>query len=158
RKIYVRGEGARVVVLLHEINGLSPGCIDFGNKLAAQFKVYMPLLFGHAPQDSLFWGALESCGFGGFHCLAVGGKRDTHPVRWVADFVKHLELRKEVRSIGIVGMCQTGAFPLAAMKKDSKVKAVVLSQPAIPFGKDKQNDVGIAPTSMEQAKASGIPI
>jgi hypothetical protein len=55
-------------------------------------------------------------------------------------------------------MCETGSFPLATMKKGSKVKAVVLSQPAIPFSKDRQNDAGIAPTTMDQAKGSGTPI
>jgi dienelactone hydrolase len=159
RKIYRRGNGARVVVLLHEINGLSPGCIDFGNELASNgFRVYMPLLFGHPGEHSSFVGGIQSCFFGGFKCNSPGGKIDTKPVIWVRNFVEHLCNRSDVTAVGVIGMCESGAFPLATMKKGSKVRAVVLSQPAIPFAKDRQSDAGIAPSTMQQAKESGTPI
>jgi dienelactone hydrolase len=159
RKVYVRGRGNRTVVLLHEINGLSPGCVDFGDELAiAGFKVYMPLLFGHALQDSTILGGIESCFLGGFKCGAPGGKKNTKPVVWVDELVKHLSERNEVSTVAVIGMCESGAYPLATMHKDSKVKAVVLSQPALPFGRDKQRDVGLTEETMMMAKESDIPI
>src|SRR5579872_605189 len=46
--VYVKGTGP-AVLLLHELNGLSPMCIDFAREIAANgFAVYMPLLFGEA--------------------------------------------------------------------------------------------------------------
>ncbi len=159
RKVYVRGKGDRIVVLLHEINGMSPGCVDFGVELATYgFKVYMPLLFGHVLQDSTILGGMESCWFGGFKCSTPAPKQNPKPVVWVSEFVKHLGARDEVKKIGVIGMCQSGAYPLATVQKDSKVKAVVLSQPALPFGQDKQRDVGLTAATMTTAKASGIPI
>jgi dienelactone hydrolase len=160
RPVYMRGKADRVVVLLHEINGLSPGCVDLGVELVEHgFTVFMPLFFGHPDQDSTWLGFVESCGFGHFHCLADGGKAaDTGPVRWTRDFIDHLCAQAEVRTIGLIGMCQTGAFPLAAMKEDTKVKGVIMSQPALPFGKDRQKNVGIAETTMKTAHDSKIPI
>ena len=55
-------------------------------------------------------------------------------------------------------MCQSGAFPLAAMERDSKVKGVVISQPALPLGEAHQGNVGISDTTMQMARDSGIPI
>lgn len=160
RPYYKRGTSARTVVLIHEINGLSPGCIDFGVQLAdARFTVVMPLLFGHPSQNSTILGEVESCVLGEFHCLEDGGKSlDTTPVSWTRSFVKELEKQAEIRAIGVIGMCQSGAFPLAAMNRGSKVRGVVMSQPAIPFGKSRQKNVGIAESTMRTAKESGIPI
>jgi dienelactone hydrolase len=151
RKVYHRGPAGKTVVLLHEINGLSPGCVDFGMELAQSgFSVYMPLLFGHATQDSVFLGTIESCVFGGFRCSEAGGSKDTGPVRWVSDFVSHLEASND--PIGVIGMCQSGAYPLATMKEGGKVRAVVLSQPSLPLANDKQRDVGISPATMNAAR------
>src|SRR5579864_6880056 len=50
--VFRRGDGP-TVVLMHEVNGLSPGCIGFGNVLAeGGFRVYMPLFFGRPEQDN----------------------------------------------------------------------------------------------------------
>jgi dienelactone hydrolase len=160
RPYYKRGTSARTVVLIHEINGLSPGCIDLGVQLAdAGFTVFMPLLFGHPSQNSTILGGVESCVLGQFHCLADGAKSlNTVPVEWTRSFVKAIEKQDEIRAIGVIGMCQSGAFPLAVMNKGSKVRGVVLSQPAIPFGKSRQKNVGIAKSTMRAAKESEIPI
>ena len=151
RTVYVRGSGRRVIVLLHEINGLSPGCVDFGVELASHgFKVYMPLLFGHVLQDSLILGSIESCWLGGFRCTSPGTEKDTKPVIWVRDFVASLD--ESADAIGVIGMCETGAYPLATMRRESNVKAVVLSQPALPISQERQRDVGISPEAMKEAK------
>jgi len=160
RTVYERGTSDKVVVLLHELNGLSPGCIDLGVQLVDHgFRVFMPLLFGHPTQDSVSLGTIQSCLFGRFHCFAEGTqKHDTAPVDWTRNFVEHLCNEPTVRSIGVIGMCQSGSFPLAAMKSDSKVRGVVLSQPALPMGDNRQKHVGIAQTTLESAKNSNISI
>lgn len=43
RKVYVKGNGP-AVVLLHELPGMIPECVDLGRSIAAAgFTVYMPL-------------------------------------------------------------------------------------------------------------------
>jgi dienelactone hydrolase len=159
RKVYVRGSGRRIVVLLHEINGLSPACVDFGVELVSQgFHVHLPLLFGHILQSSAFLGYIESCWFGGFECKSPGrtDDKDPMPVQWVRNYVQSLE--RDADAIAVIGMCETGAYPLASMRQGSRVKAVVLSQPALPLFPGEQRAVGISMKTMETAKASGIPI
>ena len=89
--VYERGSSDKIVVLLHELNGLSPGCIDLGVQLVDHgFRVFMPLLFGHPTQDSVLLGTIQSCLVGRFHCFAEGKeKHDTAPVDWTRNFVEH---------------------------------------------------------------------
>jgi len=161
RRVYVQGRGPRLVILLHEINGLSPRCIDFGQELADHgFQVHLPLLFGHFAQDNILFGSMESCAFGGFHCFrgASAVSSVSRPVSWVKDFVRGFDRDPNVESIGVIGMCQSGSFPIATMDPHSRVRAVILSQPAIPFGSDKQDDVGLCDAVMQTAKGSKIPM
>jgi len=122
RTFFRRGTSPRAVVLLHELNGLSPECIAFGTQLVeAGFTVLMPLLFGHPEQNPIFLGTIGSCIFGGFHCLADGKpEQDTAPVRWTRSFVKELNTRTEITYIGVIGMCQSGSFPIATMTPGSR--------------------------------------
>src|SRR5258708_3810596 len=61
RKVFSRGSGPPIV-LLHEMNGLSPGCVDFGMELAgSRFTVHIPLLFGHPLQNNVVFGAIQAC-------------------------------------------------------------------------------------------------
>jgi len=95
---------------------------------------------------------------GGFRCETSGKNlsNGTKPIRWLQSFVNHLESDPAIDTIGVIGMCQSGAFPIATMKENSKVRAVVLSQPALSF--DKQSDVGLSHCAMERARKSKIPM
>jgi dienelactone hydrolase len=159
QKIFSRGNASNAVVLLHELPGMSPGCIDFGSELAfAGFRVHMPLLFGHAGQNDVVLGTVESCFLGRFRCFSPGGTVDTAPVLWLQQYIRSLSEDHEIKSVGVIGMCETGAYPLATMETKGKVKAAVLSQPALPLKHNLQRDVGISPATMQKAKESDIPI
>lgn len=159
RKVFVRGADSRTVVLLHELPGMSPGCIDFGSELTFRgFEVHMPLLFGHPAQESMVLGTIESCVFGGFHCLSQPEDNDTVPVLWLQQYVRNLIEREGKKSIAVIGMCETGAYPLATMQKNGGVKAAVMSQPALPFSRKLQCSVGITSRTLQRAKDSGVPI
>ena len=155
KTVHYRGTGP-TVVLLHELNGLSPGCVDFGTELACHgYKVFMPKLFGHPMQDNIVFGAIEAC-LGGFSCYATA--KDSSVSKWLRAFVENLGTRTlDGRGIGVIGMCLTGALPLGVMK-GTKVRAVVMSQPALPFGKGKDESVGVSERTILDAKESGVPI
>lgn len=154
RPVYWRGSGPTVIVL-HELNGLSPGAFDFAANLAASgFKVHLPLLFGHPCQDSSFLGYLESC-LREFACSSVSdtGKAGAYVKKLVG------ELGSSVPALAVVGMCLTGAFPLETLFPGTKVRAAVMSQPALPFGSGaKQRSVGVSEAQMKAARDSKVPI
>lgn len=160
--VFVRGEGRRAVVLLHEINGLSPGCADFAAVLsAAGYQVWMPLLFGRPLWHYVLLGAVSACVGHGFRCSSEGAAEqevETPAVTRIQRLVEEIAAQPGVSSAAVIGMCLTGAFGLACMGKVPKVRAVVVSQPALPMGKSKQDDVGISAAAMKRAKSSGIPI
>src|SRR5438552_3042199 len=58
------------VLLMHEINGLSPTDIACGESIAREgsFQVYMPLLFGSPNGEHKLAGLFQSCGSRGFDC------------------------------------------------------------------------------------------
>ena len=145
------------VILLHELNGLSPGCIDFGAELvAAGFTVHMPLLFGHAPMDDAFLGYFEAC-LGMFSCSS--GEAVAKPGEWLRRFIDEIgPADGAAANISVIGMCLTGALPLET-QLGSKVRAIVMSQPALPFGGgEKQRSVGVSDVWLEKAKQSGVPM
>jgi dienelactone hydrolase len=155
RTVYRRGVGPPIV-LLHEINGLSPGCVDLGMELVCKgFTVYMPLLFGHPVQDGAILGFFEAC-WGSFACSSAD--KSGAISSWLQSFVKKLSEPVEIHGIGVIGMCLTGALPVYVMQNELKVKAVVMSQPAIPFSKSKQQSIGAKQDILNAAKSSGIPI
>src|SRR5579864_3397754 len=156
RWVYSCGSGPPVI-LLHELNGLSPGCIDFAAELAgAGFTVHMPLLFGQAPQDNAFLGYFQAC-WGSFSCGST--EAVAKPAEWVRGFIDAISPASgTAASISVIGMCLTGALPLET-QLGAKVRAVVMSQPALPFGGgEKQKSVGVSDTWMQKAKQSGVPI
>ncbi len=156
KTVYYLGSGPSIV-LLHEIDGLSPACIDLGAELVkAGFTVHMPLLFGHAGEDNLVLGYFESC-WGAFACGSGG--TDMKISRWLRKYVDDLTSRAlPGQGIGVIGMCLSGGLPLNVMT-NPKVRAVVMSQPALPFGgRDKQDDVGVSSATMKSAQDSGTPI
>jgi len=161
RSVFRQGASRRAVILLHELNGLSRSCIGFGQELVDEgFQIHMPLLFGHFCQDAIIPGFLESCMFGEFHCNTSGKNLSsaTKPINWVQAFVNRLATDAGIDQIGVIGMCQSGAFPIVTMKEGSKVRAVVLSQPALPLGQSKQSDVGLSESAMADARKSKTPI
>jgi dienelactone hydrolase len=78
-----------------------------------------------------------------FRAFATGADRPiAHYLRAVA---ADLAARTPGPGVGVIGMCFTGGFALAAAADDS-VLASVMSQPAVPFplGRARQNDPGLS--------------
>ena len=64
------------------------------------------------------------------HALALGAERPFS--RWLRALAADLAARTPGPGVGVIGMCFTGGFALAAAVDDS-VLASVLSQPSLPF-------------------------
>jgi len=131
---YRKGTGPGVV-LIHEMPGLTPSVIGFGEEVvAAGFTVVMPSLFG-TPEAPMSAGNVlkvlpRACVSREFTTMALG---ETSPVAvWLRSLARSLHEELGGPGVGALGMCFTGGFALAMMV-DTSVAAPVLAQPSLPF-------------------------
>lgn len=153
---YRKGSGPGVIVI-HEIPGLTPEVIGFGEEVvAAGFTVVMPHLFG-TPERPLGPGSLVSamrqvCVSKDFTKLA---RRETSPVAgWLRSLARDLHAELGGPGVGALGMCFTGGFALAMMVDDA-IAAPVLCQPSAPFpvGKERAADLNLSPADLTTVKS-----
>lgn len=156
---YKAGSGP-ALVLLHELPGLSLSDLALAKCLAQKgFSVYLPLLFGEAGQESLFLGYFQSCATAEFDCSTLSGPS---PILIGLREVCGRIIERTGRSIGIIGMCLTGSFPLALLREG--VSAAVLCQPTRPFNPffmrpvgAQKRALGLARSDIERARQFNLP-
>lgn len=132
--VFRQGEGP-VVLVIHEVPGITPEVADFARRLvAAGFTVMMPSLFGSPGQPfSLRYVARQmsaACIRREFSVLSA------HRASPVTDFLRGLARAAHEQTgqpVGAVGMCLTGNFALT-LALDPWLMAPVLSQPSLPLG------------------------
>jgi dienelactone hydrolase len=135
RPVYRRGGGPGVIVI-HEMPGLHPLVIRFGERVAAAgMTVCMPSLFGHPGRPvSIGYVAGELlkaiCIRREFDAWATD--RSSPIVDWLRALARKVHGECGGRGVGAVGMCFTGNFALAMMT-EATVVAPVVSQPSLPF-------------------------
>jgi dienelactone hydrolase len=152
---YRKGSGPGVV-LIHEIPGLTPSVIGFGEEVvAAGYTVVMPHLFG-TPGAPMSVGAVAKvlprvCVSREFTTMATG---QTSPVAdWLRSLARTLHTELGGPGVGALGMCFTGGFALAMMVDDA-VAAPVLAQPSLPFpvGRRRAADLNLSPADLAAVK------
>ncbi len=152
---YRKGNGPGVV-LMHEIPGMTPKVIGFGEEVvAAGFTVVMPHLFGTpgAPMGprALTKALGQVCINREFTKLATGV---TSPIAgWLRSLARELHDELGGPGVGALGMCFTGGFALAMMV-DASVVAPVLAQPSVPFplGSRRSQDINLSPADLAAVK------
>ena len=155
-QVFERGSGPGVV-LVPEIPGITPEVLGLAEHLVEQgFTVAIPSLFG-TPGKSLSPAyaagvVARICVSAEFRAFAVGARRP------VADFLRALAADLAGRcpgpGVGVIGMCFTGGFALAAAV-DEHVLASVLSQPAAPFpvSAARRRDPSMSPGELDTVAA-----
>lgn len=142
-----KGSGP-VVIVVHEIPGITPTVENFANEVvAAGFTVVMPLLvgnFGEPPSGKyLATSFTKICVSREFTTMALN---KTSPViSWLRALAKYLHAEIGGKGVGAVGMCFSGGFALGMMVDDIMV-APVLSQPSLPFalGEKRSADLNLS--------------
>jgi dienelactone hydrolase len=156
RPTYRKGTGPGVIVI-HELPGLSPKVIEFGDEVVASgFTVVMPHLFGH-PEGAVNAGTIagsliQVCTASEFTKMATGV---TAPLAtWLRSLARSLHEELGGPGVGALGMCFTGNFALAMMV-DEAVAAPVVAQPAapFPFGKKRSADLNLSPADTDAVVA-----
>ena len=164
RPTYRKGTGPGVV-LIHELPGITPDVVAFGDEVvAAGFTVVMPVLFGTPGTTmspvSLARSLAHVCTSAEFTKLATGR---TAPVAdWLRSLARELHAELGGPGVGALGMCFTGGYALAMMVDDA-VAAPVLAQPAAPFavGKRRAADLGLSSADQDKVVAraeAGCPV
>jgi dienelactone hydrolase len=164
RLVYRKGKGP-AVILMHELPGMIPECVDLARRIAdAGFTVYLPLLFGQ-PDKSISFPkmvayAVQLCISQEFYCFA---KHRSSPITdWLRALCRKAHQDCGSKGVGVIGMCLTGGFVLSLMADDSVI-APVISQPALPFGLTASHKaaLGISPEDLEVTKSrakKGVPL
>lgn len=161
-QLYITETSGPPVVLLHELPGLVTDDLDAAARLAARgYRVIAPLFFGDAGRKARTWttllNTLRVCGGNGFAC---GEAHQTSPhVAWLRGLVRTVRREwPEGSGVGVVGMCLTGAFPIALLQEPA-VSAVVVCQPTLPFNAFTRfgwftdtGALGVAPDDLARAR------
>ncbi|HET7400553.1 MAG TPA: hypothetical protein VFJ62_02200 [Usitatibacter sp.] len=130
KTVYAGGEG-RAVLLLHDMAGLTPGCIALAERFArGGLRVYMPLLFGWTAQSSRVLGFCQAVLSRNFDLFADEGRGAL--TDWLRPLCREISARDEWRRIGVVGMGITGSYAFSLLM-ESCVAAAVASHPSTPF-------------------------
>lgn len=153
---YEKGDGPGVV-LVPEIPGITPEVLGLADHLVTEgFTVVVPSPFG-TPGKAMSGGYVAQtfarvCIAKEFRAFAT----DAH--RPIADFLKalaaDLAARTAGRGVGVIGMCFTGGFALAAAV-DPSVTAPVMSQPStpMPISKSRRQDPGVSAEELHAVAA-----
>ncbi len=154
RLVYKKGSGA-AVILMHELPGMISECVDLARRLAENFTVYMPLLFGEPDKPfsipKMLQYTAQICISKEFYCFA---QNKSSPITdWLKALCREAKQECGGKGVGVIGMCLTGGFVLSLMADDSVI-APVASQPSLPFGITSAHKaaLGVSSEELEVAK------
>lgn len=150
---YEKGSGPGVV-LIPELPGMTPEVLGFAQHLVDEgFTVVVPSPFGVPGKPMTGGYTLASvarvCVSAEFRAFAINAHRP------ITDFIRavavDLAARTSGKGVGVIGMCFTGGFALAAAVDDT-VLASVISQPAAPFpiSKARRLDATVSPDEFDR--------
>lgn len=157
--VYRKGTGPGVIVI-HEIPGMTPKVIAFGEEIvAAGFTTLMPNLFGTPDRGvsvgTMFKAVGKICVSKEMSMLAAG---QTPPItQWLRALARSLHGEVGGPGVGALGMCFTGGYALGMMV-DAPVIAPVLCQPSTPapVGKKRAADLGLSPADLAAMRRIAI--
>ena len=131
-QVYVAGKSGPPVMLLHEINGLTNQTLATARQLAAaRYTAVVPLFFGEPGKRRSIFSGGSICKDDQFACNRA--ERTSAHVTWLRELASCARKQwPDGKDVGVIGMCLTGAFPLA-MLRAPEVVAPVLCQPTLPF-------------------------
>lgn len=148
-EIFEGGSGP-TVILIHEAGGLEHTTLDIADRLWAEgFRVLLPVLVGRPHADgsgsSVVANLLKLCVSREVFVFLTG--RTSRIATWL----RALAAREkgDHPGVGVIGMCFSGGFALAAAVDDSVIAAIG-SQPALPWPllPGSGADLGLSPDDL----------
>ncbi|MEQ1919110.1 MAG: dienelactone hydrolase family protein [Elusimicrobiota bacterium] len=156
KPVYRAGSGPGVV-LIHELPGMVPECVELGRKIAAEgYTVYMPLLFGEPMKNYGAKPLLWPCVWKEFSVLSTHGKSPA--ADWLRALSRQAFADRGGKGVAAIGMCFTGRFALSLMM-DKELIAPVVCQPGTSYS---DSALGIPEAEWDNAvkrsKDENIPV
>ena len=156
KPVYRAGAGP-VVVLIHELPGMVPECVELGRKIAAEgYSVYMPLLFGEPMKNYGVKPLLWPCVWKEFSVLSTHGKSPA--ADWLRALARKAFADRGGKGVAAIGMCFTGRFALSLMM-DKELIAPVVCQPGTSYS---DSALGIPEAewnnAVKRSKDENIPV
>lgn len=156
----IGGEGPPVLIA-HEMDGLSRGCLMLAKELAespAKHRVYLPLLFGKWNADAANKHLL------GFVCGRAWGKRwqlrEPDSLGSIIDeaavLCREISARRGGQRVTVIGSCLTGSWPVALLREPF-VAGGILCQPALPMlptSDEAKSGLGLTGIELEASVAA----
>lgn len=145
-----------VVIVVHEIPGVTPKVIEFAERVVNEgFTVVMPLLVGEVgrgPSGAYIAQSMAKiCISREFTTMAM---HKTSPIiSWLRALAQQLHAEVGGIGVGAVGMCFSGGFALGMMVDDIMV-APVLSQPSLPFAIGGSRGADLNLSESDQARVA----
>lgn len=147
--VYDGGSGP-VVILIHEAGGLDHSTLDIADRLWGEgFRLLLPVLVGRPHPDgsggSVTLNLIKLCISREVFVFLTG--RTSRIATWLRALAA--EERGDHPGVGVIGMCFSGGFALAAAVDDSVIAAIA-SQPALPWPvlPGSGADLGLAPADV----------
>ena len=156
RPVFRRGQGPAVIII-HEMPGLHPLVVRFGDRVAAAgMTVFLPSLFGEpgrpvSPRYAIGQMLKGICISREFHVWAQN--KSSPIVDWLRALARKAHTECGGKGVGAIGMCFTGNFALAMMTEPAVV-APAMSQPSLPLGftDSAKAAMGVSPDEIACAK------
>lgn len=164
--VYMIGPAeAPPVIVMHELGGLSPACLELADELAnptdggKAFRVYLPLFFGKPAST-------KKISIKGLWCMRremhfLASNRTSPITNLLRELVADVAGKSTVENAGVIGMCLTGNLVFGLMA-EAKTGAVVSSQPSLPWSWGmpalKKAALGVSDRDLVEAVASGTPV
>ena len=161
--IFEKGDGPGVI-LIPEMPGATPDVLGLGQHLVESgFHVVMPSPFGEPGRPQTVGYTLRTlvrvCVSAEFRAFALGAERGFSG--WLRALARDVATRTSGPGVGVIGMCFTGGFALAAAVDDT-VLAPVMAEPAVPFpiSRTRRADPGVSPAELirvqERTRSDGL--
>ena len=156
------------ILLLHQLEGVTPQCLHLANLLANELKcnVFVPVLFGKQEQSQTSDGLCQEL----FNDDWSGSFLSEHHTPKIVSKLRLLKTdissKYAIKNWGVIGMCMTGSYSIAFMH-DPDVKFAVCAQPATPlvFGwlpncitPEGHRALGLSYSDLQDAKQSSTPV
>ncbi len=164
--VYMIGPAkAPPVIVMHELGGLSPSCLELADELAnpgdggKAFRVYLPLFFGKPASTKKISIKGLWCMRREMHYLA---SNKTSPItNLLRELVADVADKSTAEKAGVIGMCLTGNLVFGLMA-EARTGAVISSQPSLPWSMGmpalKKAALGASDRDLVEAVASGTPV
>ena len=154
--VYRHGDGPPVVVI-HELPGLTPALLAYAGRLADDgFSVWLPVLYGRVPATTRLdqsYGFARICVSREITTFRSG--RTSGVVGPLRALARHAVAVTGARGAGVVGMCFSGGFAIAAAAEEA-VLAGVAAQPSLPFPtpftRGCARDLGLSPSDLDTVR------